>query len=229
MSFQGEVNSIARVGIVPQDDACLPGLTVSENVRLLGCLTGCGDWERVLRQTSLYDERRQVTRTLSGGQQRRLTIAMVLVTRPTLLILDEVTVGLDSCMKRQTWEAILSLRGCAIMAVTHDMHEIEALADDCSILSGGRILRSAPAAAVIGGGGHSYVLTVLGRGRPRLRTDARHAQKPTCAVYLYGKRAGAARVLRECQAQGLGLGDVVLESVDMESVFLETVAGDFVV
>lgn len=88
---------------------------------------------------------------------------MVLITKPTLLVLDEVTVGLDSVMKRQTWEAILSLRDCAIMAVTHDMHEIEALADDCSILSDGHILRSDNADVIIDNGTYKYVLTILGR------------------------------------------------------------------
>lgn len=229
MHFSGDVLTGARVGIVPQDDACVPGLTVWENVLLLANFSRGADVAQALRQMGLYDARGQVARTLSAGQKRRLTIAMVLVTRPSLLVLDEVTVGLGRAMKRQVWDAVLGLRGCAIMAVTHDMHEIEALADQCSILSGGRILRSAAARDVMGGGSYSYVLTLLGGGRLAGAAGAAEARRGAASVYLFQKGRGAGEILRLLRDGGRGVDQFVLESVDMESVFLETVSGRFVV
>lgn len=93
----------------------------------------------VIQQFDLESEQNLKAGKLSSGQKRRLTIAMVVITNPTLLILDEVTVGLDYELKMKVWSVILQLKNCAILAISHDMHEIDTLADQTCILDHGRI------------------------------------------------------------------------------------------
>lgn len=88
---------------------------------------------------------------------------MVLITRPTLLITDEVTVGLDSNMKEKVWDAILALGDCSVLNVTHDMHEIEALANQCFILKAGKVVRCEATSEVMAGASSAYNLTVFNK------------------------------------------------------------------
>lgn len=117
----------------------------------------------ILRQTGLDSFAKVKTANLGGGERRRLTIAMVLITRPTLLITDEVTVGLDSNMKEKVWDAILGLGECSVLNVTHDMHEIEALANECFILKAGRVVTSDTTANVMDGASAGYSLKLFGK------------------------------------------------------------------
>jgi len=115
----------------------------------------------------LAEHRRQAFSALSGGQRQRLFLVLALLNRPRLVILDELTQGLDPAARRDVWDAIRSLRdaGTTVLLVTHYMDEAEALCDRVAVMDRGRVLdvgtpaqlvdRHAPWARVRFGGGSS--------------------------------------------------------------------------
>lgn len=136
----------AMQSLSPQETAVAPGLTVRENLELICGLYGCRRAERRQRAARMIDtlglaevaERR--AKVLSGGWQRRLSIAMALITEPQILFLDEPTLGLDVLARRALWQTIRQLKGrVTILLTTHYLEEAEALADRIAILSGGRL------------------------------------------------------------------------------------------
>ncbi len=96
--------------------------------------------EEVLAELGLGQWAKQRARTLSGGWQRRLSIAMALVSRPEVLFLDEPTLGLDVLARRELWGVIRGLKGrTAIVLTTHYLEEAEALADRIGVMAAGRL------------------------------------------------------------------------------------------
>ena len=102
--------------------------------------------EGLLAAFGLAEHRRQAFSALSGGQRQRLFLVLALLNRPRLVILDELTQGLDPAARRDVWDAIRSLRdtGTTVLLVTHYMDEAEALCDRVVVLEGGRVLDSGP-------------------------------------------------------------------------------------
>ena len=135
------------IGVSPQQTAVAPNLTVQENLELMCGVHGVpkANWATriaVLREQLHLDEvfTRRAGR-LSGGWQRRLSIAMALVCKPEVLFLDEPTLGLDVLARSDLWDLIRTLRGSiTIVLTTHYMEEAEALSDRVGILQAGRLL-----------------------------------------------------------------------------------------
>ena len=133
----------ARIGIVLQSSAVYPLLSVREILDLFA-----GYYERargvddVIQLVGLTEKVDARVRTLSGGQLRRLDLALALVGDPELIFLDEPTTGFDPAARRQAWETIRGLRelGKSILLTTHYMEEAQALADRLAILRDGRIV-----------------------------------------------------------------------------------------
>lgn len=132
----------AQINISPQETAVAPNLTVAENLEFMAGVYGIA--EKKLRARELCDEfglepvMNKRAKTLSGGWQRRVSIAMALVNRPRLLFLDEPTLGLDVIARRELWEIIRSLRkNATIILTTHYMEEAQELSDRIAILEGG--------------------------------------------------------------------------------------------
>lgn len=98
--------------------------------------------ETILKEVGLYDKRNAVSRTLSGGMQRRLLIARALIHEPRLLILDEPTAGVDVELRRSMWEYLqgLTKKGVTILLTTHYLEEAEQLAKNVAIINGGNII-----------------------------------------------------------------------------------------
>jgi ABC-2 type transport system ATP-binding protein len=141
-----------RVGVVPQDGGCAPDLTVRETLRLWLRLRGCP--AAAVRATELLDEVRLApqaarrVRQLSGGERRRLDLAVALCGDPALLMLDEPTSGLDPESRRHTWQLLRdrSQRGTTILFTTHYLEEADALADRVAIMDAGHVALCAPTA-----------------------------------------------------------------------------------
>ena len=132
-----------RIGIVLQESRMHPELTVRESVELFAgyyrAPRGVDDTVELVGLTEKADDR---VGRLSGGQQRRLDVALALIGDPELLFLDEPTTGFDPSARRRAWEVIASLRdlGKTIFLTTHYMEEAQELADRVAIIAGGRIV-----------------------------------------------------------------------------------------
>ena len=134
------------IGVSPQDTAVADRLTVRENLRMMGGLYGFSAEralervERMIADFHLAEVADQQARTLSGGWQRRLSIAMALISEPKLLFLDEPTLGLDVLARRELWRVIEGLKGrMTVVLTTHYMEEAERLSDRIAIMIAGRI------------------------------------------------------------------------------------------
>ena len=133
----------ARIGIVLQSSAVYPALTVLETLELFaGYYPAPRDPAEVLHLVGLEDRGEERVRSLSGGQLRRLDLALGLVGDPELLFLDEPTTGFDPAARRRAWETIRGLRalGKTFLLTTHYIEEAQELADRVAFLREGRMV-----------------------------------------------------------------------------------------
>ena len=136
----------SRVGIVLQGTGEFEDLRVEEVVRLFaGYYPKADDPVTVLDRVGLTEKRRALTHTLSGGQKRRLDVALGVIGRPDLLFLDEPTTGFDPEARREFWVLIRDLArgGTTIVLTTHYLEEAEALADRVGVINDGRLMAAA--------------------------------------------------------------------------------------
>jgi ABC-2 type transport system ATP-binding protein len=132
-----------RIGIVLQSSAMYPNLTVDEHVRVFaGYYSRPRDPGEVIALVGLEEKRSARVKTLSGGQQRRLDLALGLVGDPELIFLDEPTTGFDPQARRAAWDMIRSLRelGKTVLLTTHYLDEAEQLSDRVAVLREGQIV-----------------------------------------------------------------------------------------
>lgn len=135
------------IGVSPQETAVAPNLSVKENLELICGIHGFTKEKTKTRieelswQFSLDTVLKRKAGKLSGGWQRRVSIAMALVSQPQILFLDEPTLGLDVIARRELWNLIRTLKGnVTIILTTHYMEEAEALSDRIGIMRDGKIL-----------------------------------------------------------------------------------------
>ena len=135
------------LGVSPQETAVAPGLTVEENLRLMCGVYGLSKEKTVAKiaelaaKLGLESVMKKKAGKLSGGWQRRLSIAMALVSEPQILYLDEPTLGLDVLARSDLWDIIRELKGkVTVVLTTHYMEEAEALSDRVAIMREGRLL-----------------------------------------------------------------------------------------
>jgi ABC-2 type transport system ATP-binding protein len=135
------------IAVSPQETAVAPGLTARENLDLICGIHGFSRDKReqkidqLTRLLGLESVMNRKAGKLSGGWQRRLSIAMALVSEPKILFLDEPTLGLDVLARSDLWEIIRALKGkVTVILTTHYMEEAEALSDRVAIMRDGRLL-----------------------------------------------------------------------------------------
>ena len=135
------------IAVSPQETAVAPNLTVKENLELMAGVHGFSrDKSKarvsiLIEQFGLEEIENKKAGKLSGGWQRRLSIAMALICEPKILFLDEPTLGLDVLARSELWDTIRSLKGkITIILTTHYMEEAEALSDRVAIMKSGKLL-----------------------------------------------------------------------------------------
>ena len=135
------------IGVSPQETAVAPNLTARENLLLMCGVHGLprqeslARVEELARTLGLEPVLARRAGKLSGGWQRRLSIAMALVARPEILFLDEPTLGLDVLARAELWDVIRALKGrITVILTTHYMEEAEALSDRGGVMKDGRLL-----------------------------------------------------------------------------------------
>jgi ABC-2 type transport system ATP-binding protein len=142
-----------QIGVVLQDIAVEPYLTVRETIaRNAGYYPNPRDVHQVIDLVDLTPQSRRKVKDLSGGQKRRLDLAMGMIGNPRLLFLDEPTTGFDPNARRGAWELVENLRsaGTTILLTTHYMEEAQALADRVAVIAAGQIVAAGPPATIGG-------------------------------------------------------------------------------
>ena len=137
----------AMIAVSPQETAVAPGLSVQENLALICGIFGYSKEEprekivELSKKLGLLSVLHRKAGKLSGGWQRRLSIAMALISEPKILFLDEPTLGLDVLARHELWDVIRSLKGkVTIILTTHYMEEAEELSDRVAIMKNGKML-----------------------------------------------------------------------------------------
>ena len=142
-----EAEQVKRViAVSPQETAIAPNLSVTENLEFLAGIHGLSKeaakarTAEMLETLGLKPVAKQRAKTLSGGWQRRLSIALALVSQPEILFLDEPTLGLDVLARRELWRGIKALKGkVTVILTTHYLEEAETLADRIGVMAAGRL------------------------------------------------------------------------------------------
>jgi ABC-2 type transport system ATP-binding protein len=161
---------LRNVGYMTQQAALYPALSVEENVQFFAAINGADDGVKdALERVRLNDRRKSVVATLSGGMRQRCSLAVALVHRPQLLLLDEPTVGIDPQLRVQFWEDFRGMAegGTTIIVSSHVMDE----ADRCQrlgLIQYGRLLEEGTPSEIRAKGGSQNLeeafLTLAGRG-----------------------------------------------------------------
>ena len=146
-SIVNETNEVKKViNVSPQETAVAPLLSVRENLEFIAGVYGMDKKQAALcaqemmEKFNLTDRAKDRAKTLSGGMQRRLSIAMALISEPKVLFLDEPTLGLDVRARRDLWKVIEGLKGqITIVLTTHYREEEEALCDRIAVMHGGKL------------------------------------------------------------------------------------------
>ena len=146
MNMKKEVFKIKEIlNVSPQETAIAPNLTVKENLEFMAGVYQIKDKEKkineLIKQFKLDEVLNKKAKTLSGGWQRKVSIAISLINDPKILFLDEPTLGLDVIARKGLWKIINSLKGkITIILTTHYMEEAESLSDRIGIMANGNII-----------------------------------------------------------------------------------------
>ncbi|MFY1578344.1 ABC transporter ATP-binding protein [Verrucosispora sp. WMMD703] len=179
-----------RVGIVFQGTGEFDELSVAEVVHhFAGFYADADDPDKVIERVGLAAKARARTHTLSGGQKRRLDVALGIVGRPELLFLDEPTTGFDPEARREFWELIrdLAAAGTTIVLTTHYLDEAEALADRVGVIAAGRLVEVAAPNQL---GNRQETLATVSWRTPDGTPDSAQSATPTALVAELAARFG---------------------------------------
>jgi ABC-2 type transport system ATP-binding protein len=214
-----------QIGLVLQDIAVEPYLTVRETIaRNAGYYPNPRPVDEVLDLVDLSEQTKQKVKDLSGGQKRRLDLALGMVGNPRLLFLDEPTTGFDPNARRGAWEVVANLRsaGTTIVLTTHYMDEAQVLADRVAVIAAGQIVAEGTPATI---GGRDSALT---RIRFVLPTGLAVADLPVEAAVADGVVTIEAdepttvlhRLTGWALDHGTTLGQLSVERPSLEDVYL---------
>jgi ABC-2 type transport system ATP-binding protein len=215
------------VGSQLQDSALPDRLRVGEAIELFRGPRAL-PVDGLLAAFGLGEHRRQAFATLSGGQRQRLFLVLALLNRPRLVILDELTQGLDPAARRDVWSAIRSLRdaGTTVLLVTHYMEEAEALCDRVVVMDGGRVLDAGQPAELVDR--HAPWATVrFDAGRSGLRPEdlagiggVRRVVRVGAQLEVHGERRMIAHVCAHLVARGTVPDDLTVVMPDLEEAVI---------
>ena len=216
-----------RIGIVPQSTSVEPYLSVEETINLFrGYYPHPLPLEQILEAIGLREQRRTRVKRLSGGQQRRLDVAIGLAGDPELLFLDEPTTGFDPSARRGAWEMIRNLQslGKTILLTTHYMDEAEHLADRVAIMVDGEIVAEGPPSDLSQRGGSVTIGFRIDSGLSALPEDLGAEQTGNSGRYTI-TTSTPTRSLHQltgwAMEQGIELQELSVSRPSLEDLFIE--------
>ncbi len=222
------------VGSQLQDSALPDRLRVGEALELFAAISPGGPpWRQLLDEWGLADKRRTAFANLSGGQRQRLFVALALVSDPRLVVLDEMTTGLDPAARRVAWDLVSAVRdrGTTVVLVTHFMDEAQRLCDRLAVMSAGRVLATGTAAELIAA--HQPETVVRFTVPPEVDvsfllrvTGVRHVERAGDAeVIVRGEGPLLARVAHALVERGMEPEDLTAQVPSLEDAYLALTDG----
>jgi ABC-2 type transport system ATP-binding protein len=217
------------IGSQLQDSALPDRMRVGEALRLFSTIShGTRPWEELLDEWGLADRRNAAFGDLSGGQKQRLFVALALISDPRVVVLDEMTTGLDPAARRVAWGLVSDVRerGTTVVLVTHFMDEAERLCDRLALMVGGRVVTSGTAAELVAAQRPEAVVRFT---RPDgidvgflrgLRGVRSVTTSPTGPVQVTGSGPVLARVGHELVEHGIEPVDLRVELPTLEDAYL---------
>jgi ABC-2 type transport system ATP-binding protein len=219
-----------RVGIQLQTSELPDKLQVGEAVDLFSSFYGDSRGvDELLELLGLQDKRRARYARLSGGQRQRLSIALALIGRPELAILDELTTGLDPGARRETWKLIESIRdqGVTVILVTHFMEEAEYLCDRVALLHHGRVIALDTPAGLAAGAGQRISFRPRGELDPaalRALPGVGWVRSEDGRIEVAGGGDLVATVIEALVRQGVVPEETRIEQSSLEDAFMRMTA-----
>lgn len=206
------------MGVIPQEGSLFSHLTVQEHLYLFGRLKGLtkssarAQVERLIPLLSLEEYRRKKIKTLSGGTQRRVFIALALLGDPPILVLDEPTAGLDPAARRGVWDLIRKVKkwGRTVILTTHYLDEAEFLSDRIGILQRGELKRLGTLEDLYRSVPRTFRLVYYARGRT---AEGNERIVHDAADFATVKKIIDERCLTEYSVTRLSLEDIYLELI----------------
>ncbi|MFG3507174.1 ABC transporter ATP-binding protein [Streptomyces sp. NPDC047821] len=220
-----------RIGVMLQEGGFPSDLTVAETVRMwAGCTTGARPAGEALEMVGLGARSRVRVKQLSGGEKRRLDLALALLGRPEVLFLDEPSTGLDAEGRRDTWQLVRELRdgGTTVLLTTHYLEEAEALADRLAIMHRGRIVTAGTPAEVTASR-PARIRFVLPHGVPagRLPLSLRAAATGRAVeIRTHALQDALGELLLWAREAGVRLEGLDARSASLEEAFLDIARDD---
>jgi ABC-2 type transport system ATP-binding protein len=221
------------IGYVPQDIALYPQLTAAENLAAFGKFNGLrgpalkSAVEQSLQWTGLADRRNDRTATLSGGMKRRLNIAAGTIHRPSIVLLDEPTVGVDPQSRERIYQMIGELRsqGVALLYTSHYMEEVERLCDRIAIIDHGRIIAAGSTAQlvrdVLGNATVTTIETAAPVGAELIERLQARSLSPTRLQVVHDDATGVQALLDLFQRANVTITGISSQLPGLEAVFLQ--------
>ncbi len=220
----------AAIGVMPQELNLDPFFTPRGALEVQAGLYGVPKNERhsdeILRMVGLEDKAEAYARTLSGGMRRRLLLGKALVHRPSVLVLDEPTAGVDIELRQMLWENIrkLNAQGMTIILTTHYLEEAEEMCDEIAIINQGEVVARDSKASLLGRLDAKTMVVQPAEPAAALPQGAgieASLREDGAVVLRYRSQATSAEdVLAAVRAAGISIRDVKTEEADLEDVFL---------
>lgn len=225
------------LGLVPQEVALYEEFNARENLCFWGGLYGVSrsdlkqSIDEILQRVGLADRAKEPVSRFSGGMKRRLNLAIGLVHRPKVLLLDEPTVGIDPQARNAILDVIreIAKQGTTILFTTHHLEEAEKLCDRIAIMDHGKILQTGSVSELARVVGDREVITLRGKfTAQQVQQCLEHepvsilgAADQLATLYLAGEHYGLAALVERLGKSGIELADLSVQKPTLESVFLK--------
>jgi ABC-2 type transport system ATP-binding protein len=222
-----------RVGVLPQNfepfDLLSPFEAIGYWADLFEVKTDKKEIASILELVGLGERKNVMSKTLSGGEKRKLGIALSMVNSPELLFLDEPTTGLDPWARRDLWKLVeeTKKRGTTVVLTTHYLDEAEKLADDVAIMHRGRIIAQGPPAQLVSKYGKKTSIVLVGAGPEGLRELSRRGISATArngdVVVTVEGQSELRKIFAELSSIEVSYREIYTRRETLEDVFLSLI------
>ena len=228
----------SAIGIVPQELNIDPFFKPIELLETQAGLYGVPKKERdsfgLLKTLGLQDQAYSYARTLSGGMRRRLLIAKAMTHNPPVLVLDELTAGVDIELRHQLWDFVrdLNKKGTTILLTTHYLEEAQSLCDQIGIINNGNLIADSPTKDLLQSLDRKQILIKVDN---YIAEEELHIEGVTnvawdkdsyLTITYQPSKINFYNILQQLEKKNVGISDLISKETDLEDIFLDLIRGD---